>query len=60
MNLVVKKVTSEESLFVCLCDRANVKKKQNHHLTREAINIYNCGFSSSKIMKHHLTRLRFA
>ncbi len=24
MNLVVKKVTSEESLFVCLCDRANV------------------------------------
>lgn len=27
MNLVVKKVTSEESLFVCLCDRANVKKK---------------------------------
>ena len=26
MNLVVKKVTSEESFFVCLCDRANVTK----------------------------------
>jgi len=56
MNLVVKKVTSEESFFVCLCDRANVTKstkksyqKSNQHHPFASFSTTEMNISEAKI-----------